>query len=62
MQEEKKKILQMVQEGLITVEEAYTILNELDKANKESEKKRKISSMNCLRLFLIRKHRREMSP
>ena len=39
MQEEKKKILQMVQEGLITVDEAYTILNELDKANKESEKK-----------------------
>jgi len=39
MQEEKKKILQMVQDGAITVEEAYSILDELEKAHKESEQK-----------------------
>lgn len=39
MEEEKKKILQSVQEGKMTAEEAFAILEELDKAAQESEKK-----------------------
>lgn len=39
MQEEKKKILQSVQEGKMTAEEAFVILEELEKAGQESEKK-----------------------
>lgn len=39
MQEEKKKILQSVQDGNMTAEEALAILEELDKAAQESEKK-----------------------
>lgn len=39
MQEEKKKILKSVQDGKLTAEEALTILDELEKAGKESEQK-----------------------
>lgn len=39
MKEEKKKILEMVQEGLLSAEEAMNLLEELEKASKESEAK-----------------------
>ena len=39
MQEEKKKILQSVQDGKMTAEEAFAILEDLEKAAQESEKK-----------------------
>ena len=42
MQEEKKKILQSVQDGKMTAEEALAILEELEKAKQESEKKEQI--------------------
>jgi DUF4097 and DUF4098 domain-containing protein YvlB len=42
MQEEKKKILQLVQDGKITVEEAMKILEELEKASEQSEKKEQV--------------------
>ena len=42
MQEEKKKILQSVQDGKMTAEEAFAILEELEKAEQESEKKEQI--------------------
>ncbi|MFJ8246231.1 DUF4097 family beta strand repeat-containing protein [Peribacillus asahii] len=42
MQEEKKRILQLVQDGKITAEEALTILEALDKAGKESEQKEQV--------------------
>lgn len=42
MQEEKKKILQSVQDGKMTAEEAFAILEELEKAEQESEKKEQV--------------------
>ncbi len=39
MQDEKKKILQSVQDGKMTAEEAFAILEELNQAAQESEKK-----------------------
>lgn len=39
MQEEKKRILQMVQDGKLSAEEALTLLTELDKAEQENGKK-----------------------
>lgn len=42
MQEEKKKILQSVQDGNMTAEEAFAILEELEKAEQESEKKEQV--------------------
>lgn len=42
MQEEKKKILQSVQDGKMTAEEAFAILEDLEKAEQESEKKEQL--------------------
>lgn len=42
MQEEKKKILQSVQDGKMTAEEAFSILEDLEKATQESEKKEQL--------------------
>ncbi|MFB6468596.1 DUF4097 family beta strand repeat-containing protein [Cytobacillus sp. Hz8] len=41
MKEEKKRILNMVEEGKITVDEALTLLEELEKSNKTMEEKQK---------------------
>ncbi|MDQ7861669.1 hypothetical protein RCO48_13660 [Peribacillus frigoritolerans] len=40
MQEERKKILKMIQDGKLSAEEAMGLLEELDKASQESEAKR----------------------
>ncbi|WP_028393577.1 DUF4097 family beta strand repeat-containing protein [Bacillus cihuensis] len=42
MNEEKKRILQMVQDGKLSTDEALKILEELDQASKESEKKEQV--------------------
>jgi DUF4097 and DUF4098 domain-containing protein YvlB len=42
MQEEKKRILQMVQDGKITADEALSILEELEKAGEESKVKEQV--------------------
>lgn len=42
MEEEKKKILQSVQDGKMSAEEAFVILEELEKAGQESEKKEQL--------------------
>jgi len=39
MQEERKKILEMIQDGKLSAEEAMGLLEELDKASQESEAK-----------------------
>ena len=58
MKEEKKRILQMVQEGTITAEEAMGILEELEKAGKESEQKEQVL-VNELSTVVLDKERPE---
>ena len=39
MKEERKRILKMVEQGTLTVEEALTLIEELDKTSKVNEEK-----------------------
>ena len=39
MKEERKRILNMVEQGTLTVEEALTLIEELDKTSKVNEEK-----------------------
>lgn len=48
MLEERKRILNMVKEGKLTVDEALTLLEELEKAAKQWSRSKRKSSMICL--------------
>ena len=39
MKEERKRILKMVEQGTLTVDEALTLIEELDKTSKVNEEK-----------------------
>ncbi len=64
MQEERKRILKMIEEGKISAEEALSLLNELEKAQQTNEKKQEeiVNELSAVVKFDEEKKEKEDEP